>query len=76
MVFSGTEAVPEETEHGGDVTNDGPWAIRFDTGTDSEGDGTGVTQVDAEDGTVEDLGDATPRRPDGELIRCKDTAPT
>ena len=46
------------------------------TGTGGEGDGTGVTQADAETGTVEEIGDATPRRPDGELIRCEDMALT
>jgi len=39
----GQKAAPEAREHGGDITEDGPWAIRFDTGTDGEGDGTGVT---------------------------------
>ena len=59
MVYSGTKAAPEAREHGGDITEDGPWAIRFDTGTDGEGDGTGVTQLDAEAGTVQDIGDVT-----------------
>ena len=63
MVCSGTEAVPEEMEHGGDFTEDGPWAIRVDKGTDSEGDDTGVTRADTEAGTVENVGDTTPRNP-------------
>src|SRR5882724_13437607 len=65
VVFSGTEAVPEETKHGGDVTETG-----------SEGDSTGVTRSDTEAGTVQDIGDKTPRGPDGELIGCKDMALT
>ena len=43
LVFSGTETVPEEMKHGGDVTEDGPWAIGFGIETGGEGDGTGVT---------------------------------
>jgi len=31
--FSGTEAVPEEVKHEGDVTEDGRGAIGFGTGT-------------------------------------------
>src|SRR5882724_1617755 len=65
VVFSGTEAVPEETKHGGDVTEAG-----------GEGDGTGVTQSDTEAGTVQDIGDETLRGPNGELIGCEDMAPT
>src|SRR5882724_11631425 len=65
VVFSGTEAVPEEWKHGGDVTETG-----------SEGDGTGVTGSDTEAGTVQDIGDETARGPDGELIGCKDMALT
>ena len=45
MGLSGTEEVPEETKHGGDVTEAG-----------SEGDGTGVTRSDTEAGTVQDIG--------------------
>src|SRR5882724_6256197 len=63
VVFSGTEAVPEETKHGGDVTETG-----------GEGNGTGVTRSDTEAGTVQDLGDETPRGPDRELIRHEDMA--
>src|SRR5882724_6430829 len=65
VVFSGTEAVTEETKHGGDITETG-----------GEGDSTGVTQSDTEAGTIQDIGDETPRGPDGELIRCEDMAPT
>ena len=65
VVFSGTEAVPEETKHGGDVTETG-----------GEGDSTGVTQSDTEAGTVQDIGDETPRGPNGELIGREDMAPT
>jgi len=63
VVISGTEVVPEETKHGGDVTEMG-----------GEGDGTGVTQSDTEAGTVQDIGDETPRGPDRELIGCEDMA--
>ena len=65
VVLSGTEAIPEETKHGGDVTEAG-----------GEGDGTGVTQSDTEAGTVQDIGDETLRGPNGELIGCEDMAPT
>src|SRR5882724_7476986 len=65
VVLSGTEAVPEEMKHGGDITEAG-----------GEGDGTGVTQLDTEAGTVQDIGDETPRRPYGELIGCEGMAPT
>ena len=43
VVFSGTETVPEEKKHGGDVTEDGRGVIGFGTGTGGESDGTGVT---------------------------------
>ena len=76
MVFSGTEAVPEEVKHEGDVTEDGRGAIGFGTGTGGESDGTGVTRSDTEAGTVQDTGDETPREPDGELIGCEGKAPT
>src|SRR5882724_2952756 len=65
VVFSRTEAAPEETKHGGDITEAG-----------SEGDGTGVTRLDTEAGTVQDIGDETPRGPDRELIGCEDMALT
>src|SRR5882724_10534281 len=65
VVFSGMEAVPEETKNGGDIKEAG-----------GEGDSTGVTQSDREAGTVQDIGDETPRGPDGELIGCEDMAPT
>src|SRR5882724_7459034 len=65
VVFSGTEAVPEETKHGGDITETG-----------GEGDSRGVTRLDTEAGTVQDVGDETPRGPNGELIGHEDMAPT
>src|SRR5882724_10918038 len=74
--FSGTETVPEETKHGGDITEDGPWVIGFGTETGGEGDGTGVTRSDTEAGTVQDIGYETPRGSDGELIGHEDMAPT
>src|SRR5882724_4299026 len=76
VVFSGTEAVPEEVKHEGDVTEDGRGAIGFGTGTGGESDGTGVTRSDTEAGTVKDTGDETPRESDGELIGCGGKAPT
>src|SRR5882724_1021036 len=76
MVFNGMEVVSGGKGHGGDITEVDPYGIGLDTGTDGKGDGTGVTQAEAEAGTVEELGDVTLRGLDGELIGCKDIAPT
>src|SRR5882724_10500374 len=76
VVFSGTEAVPEEVKHEGDVTEDGRGVIGFGTETGGESDGTGVTRLDTEAGNVQDTGYETPRDPDGELIGCEGKALT
>ena len=81
-MFSGTEAVPEDNGHKGEVTGCNLSVMGTNTDIDDVRGGTGDTLVKtgmlgkAETGTRDETEDVTSRRPDGVLIGCKGVAPT
>ena len=75
-MFSKVEEGSEGNGHRGEVTRSGWSVIETSTDVDNVRDNTGATLEETETGTVDEMGDVTLRKPDRELIGCKDTALT